>query len=560
MSTTVTIKCLPAEIIARVSAEQVIERPLSVVKELLENSLDSGATRIVITLKDGGFSKITVLDNGSGMSPEDLLMSIERHATSKIATTQDLDFLKTLGFRGEGLWSIAQVSELELATCTASSLVGTKLCVSYGTAAAPEPVGTPQGTWVQVSQLFGQTPGRAGRQKSSASETKAVAQLCTHFAWLHPHVHFVLESQGKRVLDLLPVSNLVQRATQIWGESIVDHAVPVSLQTAWGTMKGLLLLPQEARTHTLQQYLGINGRPVKAPEITNLIRAQYTRYLAPERHPLWVLDFSLEPSWVDVNVHPRKELVSFHDLPALLAILGQTIQETLEKSDKTHQFGGSRRQHAFDEATQKFLDVKNTVPDFLESIDDDHILQVDNTYLVLSTRQGLLLVDQHAAHESQLYNQLKNAWSVKEKEGAICRYNSPLQVQLPPAEYVVLEAHKDTVASLGVELIFRDNGIIEVLSLPEVWSKWPIKQLLSDLAYSVENSFSGDKGLPWIHTTLAYLACRRAIKAGDRLTFEERKKLVRSVLEETDTYTCPHGRPSRILITPHHLARFFERV
>jgi DNA mismatch repair protein MutL len=608
-----TIRRLDPILADRIAAGEVVERPSAAVKELVENALDAGATRIDVTIEGGGQKLIRVIDDGAGMDAADLALCVERHATSKIPDG-DLTNIATLGFRGEALPSIASVARLEIASRAQGAEHGWSLRVEFGDVGALAPIALAQGARVEVRDLFVATPARLKFLKSPRAEAQAVADAVKRLAMAHPQVRFSLGGEGLSGFDhpaCAPgVEGLLARLTQVLGRDFRDNALAVDSEREGVRLWGFAGLPTWHRANALAQYVFVNGRPVRDRQIAGAIRAAYMDYLSSDRHPSLALFLESPPALVDVNVHPAKAEVRFAD-PGLIrglviGALKQSLAGALHRATPSHapaalrKFAGPLQAGAksgfftrpaqgwdwraspaapesrsgFDESAQGFDDVAPgfevaapmadaraheiaPAPDDLAAPLGAARAQIHETYIVAQTRDGLVLVDQHAAHERLVYERLKRARA----EQGVARQAllSPLVVDLDEADAARLVEACDLLASLGLAVEPFGPGAVAVHEAPAEMKVAAIEPLLRDLADSLAEDGQAAPLEKKLDHVLATMACHHSVRAGRRLAPEEMNALLREMERTPGAGQCNHGRPTYVELKLADIEKLFGR-
>lgn len=559
------IKVLPKKLIAKIAAGEVVERPASVVKELVENALDAGATRIKVTLEEAGTKKIIVTDNGHGISRDDMALAPEQHATSKLSDMADLERIGTLGFRGEALSSIAAVSQLTIISRTADETIGSKITAEHGVINAVEPSGSPVGTTVIVDGLFNSVPARKKYLKTHPTEMRHIMNVISQAALMHPDAHFSILHNGRTVRTFHPEEQHQLRVKDVLGSDLSEHLIPMERNSPHVGMSGFIGKPQIAEHRRELQYLFVNGRPVSSPLVSDAMKAAYGSLLEPRAHPVFVLFLTLPTETVDINIHPRKETVAFINNHALAEVITRSVQSVLEKNDLMYIQGESGNQilndRGMDGYTADRLKKSTNAwqPNFTD--DDSEIIQVDRLYLITQTDTGMLVVDQHAAHERILYEQFKQAFQASADQGERYELSEALICELPAADMLTVEEYLDDLANLGFELEpFGDNAI-KIRAVPMVFQGRDIAGLVREMLHRLAaDTGSADMLDEITERTLAFLACRSAIKGGDYISPAERKNLIEKLATCPTGYTCPHGRPTHIEVTRSELDRLFKRI
>jgi DNA mismatch repair protein MutL len=599
------VRQLSEAIVNRIAAGEVVERPASAVKELVENALDAGAKKIEIVTDGGGRRLIRVTDDGSGMTRDDLELAVERHATSKLASDDDLMAITTLGFRGEALPSIGAVSKLSVVTRHASELHAWGLTVEAGVKSAPAPAALNAGTRVEVRDLFYATPARLKFMKSERAEGEAVREAVRRLAMSRPDVAFTLAGEERAHVTWPaalpgPAGRLV-RLGDILGADFRENAVEVRAGREGLSVEGFAALPTYSRANSLGQYLFVNDRPVRDKLLVGAVHAAYADYLPRGRYPAVALFLSIDPREVDVNVHPAKTEVRFRD-PGLVRslILGALREALTREAGRSASTGGDatvsalrpasvpprggwdwRRSPAapsfasqgntalgLAEAAQAVFDVGPaaasarvetiaTAADALDKPLGAARAQVHDTYIVSQTRDGLVIVDQHAAHERLVYERLKAA---VERDGVARQILLiPEIVEMDEADVGRLVARSDELAKYGLVLEGFGPGAVAVRETPSLLGEIDAAALVRDLA---DHMAEWDDHLPLerrlMHVAAA-MACHGSVRAGRRLKGEEMNALLREMEVTPNAGQCNHGRPTYVELKLSDIERLFGR-
>ncbi len=558
------IHALPDQVIARIAAGEVIERPVYAVKELVENSLDAGASRITIQIEESGLKKIIVSDNGEGMDKDDLLESFKPHTTSKLLD-ESLIGIKTLGFRGEALASIAAVSDMVLQSRTSDSPAGEQVTLKAGNITHSGPIGMPQGTIVTVNNLFYTVPGRKKFLKSDRTEFRHIVNLITQYALSFPKVRFLLLHNKRAILDLPPVHKIEDRLLILFGEQIYNHLFPITQEDPYITIRGFIARPQIATRTNSKQYLFINNRAVNDRLIATAVKEAFGSLLENTQFPVFVFYLDIPYEVVDVNVHPRKEQVSFVNNTMIFNTVKAAVTAALAENNLTFaNLSFSRyspRKGTTDTVAAQILREKTdpwNVKEELALVDTTQIQQIHNTYLLVPTKKGLMLVDQHAAHERILYEQFSDTYKNKKHKSYVLP--SPITLELPVTDAEVLAQHLSTFLNLGFEVHPKKGNVFSVNSIPRIFQDRDISTLIREIIEDL-SSGTGVKDIDSYSTTMiSFLACRAAIKAGERLTAGEAKRLIEKLENTKNNTTCPHGRPTRIALDLIELHKWFKRL
>ncbi len=587
-----TVRQLPEAVVNRIAAGEVVERPASVVKELVENALDAGARRIEVVLAGGGIGLVRVTDDGSGMSAADLALAVERHATSKLPD-DDLFSVSTLGFRGEALPAIGAVAKLSIVTRTPDADGASEILVEGGKKHALRPAALGPGTRVEVRELFYATPARRKFLKSERAESAAAIEAVRRLALARPDVAFTLVAE-----DRAPVTYAAQahgaegrhlRMADVLGAELRDNAVAVEGTREDVAISGLAGLPTLSRANSLAQYLFVNGRPVRDKVLLGAVRAAYADLLHGGRYPLVALFVSLDPREVDVNVHPAKTEVRFRDPGLVRGLLVRALKDALAQGSRRSASTGAERfssfarrngggaagwrrsaapLHGFAEESQAAFDSLNVpsadvrTPAALPADTLDRPLgaaraQVHETYIVAQTEDGLVLVDQHAAHERLVYERLKAAL---ERDGVARQMLLvPAVVELDPADASALVERANELSGLGLVIEAFGPGAVLVREVPALLGETDAAGLVRDLA---EHMAEWDSTLPLERRLLAVassMSCHGSVRAGRRLKPDEMNALLRA-MEGTDyAGQCNHGRPTYVELKLADIEKLFGR-
>ncbi|TAJ36612.1 MAG: DNA mismatch repair endonuclease MutL [Reyranella sp.] len=595
------LRRLPTTLVNRIAAGEVVERPASAVKELVENAIDAGAHRIAVTLKEGGRTFISVVDDGVGMSAEELQLAVERHCTSKLPD-DDLTHINTLGFRGEALPSIASVSRFTITSRPAGAESAWSLEIDGGAKAEPRPAAHPAGTRVEVRDLFFATPARLKFLKEPRTESGHVADAMRRLAMAHPVIAFRLESEERALIDLAaaPPSLLedgdaarLARLGAIMGREFADNALAIDANREGFRLSGFAGLPTLNRPTGQHQYLFVNGRPVRDKLLAGAVRGAYQDFLARDRHPMVALFLEAPPEMVDVNVHPAKTEVRFRDagivrglivgaLRTALAAAGHRASTTVSDAalgafrphtgysnalPLGHSGGGSFIPRGLAEAAAQFmapldgLSARVEMPTG-EIANGNYPLgvaraQLHETYIVAQTDQGVVIVDQHAAHERLLHEKLKNqleADGVKRQALLL-----PEVVELGEDGARRLAARAAELAEMGLVLEPFGLGAVVVRETPAVLGEVDLQGLVRDLADELAEMGDHLALKEKVEQVCGTLACHTSVRAGRRLTVEEMNALLRQMEATPHSGQCNHGRPTYVELKLADIERLFGR-
>lgn len=557
------IKQLSPEVISIIAAGEVAERPSQILKELIENSLDAKANNIEIRLENSGLDLILISDDGVGMSEEDLKSCYLKHTTSKIFTKDDLERVVSFGFRGEALSSIAGVSHLLIQSRQLKQKSGYKITLQNGKLKTKSPIGMPVGTTVRVEQLFLGIPARKKFLKNSALELRKVLEIVTEFALINHQVSFSLFNNGKNILHTgMGKVNLTERINYLLGSQISQHLVKVKSNLDHFKISGLISKPQLSRKNKSKQFLFINNRPVSDHKISNIIKQTYGPLLEPHAQPIFVLNIEIEPDQLDVNIHPHKRKVEFLDLKEVLFFIQSAIENTLQLNDLTYSYkqAPSQELKLRDRQTigyaRDLLKEKTQLFNVKETPIEEEIIQIDNTYLIYPSSQGLVLVDQHAAHERILFEQFKTEFLNSDKNSTLLKKEVEIKLSLVDLEKI--KSLKIFLLEMGFKIKIKKQRMY-LTHVPKLMLKHNYLSLLTEIIDSYDLNFNKKEIDSQTVRVLNFLACRNAIMAGEYLTISERKNLIEKLDKTTGAYTCPHGRPVRVIMSVSQLEKIFLR-
>lgn len=615
-----TIRQLPPSVVNKIAAGEVIERPASVVKELVENSLDAGASRVDVTVEEGGISLIRVADDGCGIAADQLTLALASHATSKINSADDLFRVSTLGFRGEALASIASVSRLLLRSRTADADAATEFEVVGGEAEAIRPASGPCGTTVEVRRLFYNTPVRQKFLRTVQTEMGHVGEAVSRLALAHPHVHFTLAHGGRTIHDL-PAGDERDRIAAILGAELIPGLISIDSRDGELALFGYVANPSHSRPNNRLQYLFLNGRFIRDRSLQHALGEAYRGLLLTGRYPICVLHLAMPPAEVDVNVHPTKLEVRFQDGGRVYSQLLGTLRSRFLSTDliaravvptesdraaavsgategESHLYEWAQRQltvPASDGASRSFdlsepfgarrdeLQMhrvealppsgrqasalpRSTTPQQLEeapapAVRSSHApraLQIHNRYLVVETEVGLEVIDQHALHERIIYETLRERLA----DGAVesQRLLVPEPVDLPGAEAAAAIENRDVLAQLGLEVEPFGGETVLISAYPAMLANFSPGEVLRDLVEQLSHPGKRVETRDVLDELLHMIACKAAVKFGDRLTPDEIDALLEHRNLAQDHHHCPHGRPTALVFTRDQLDRQFKRI
>ena len=581
-----------SEIVAnKIAAGEVIERPASIVKELVENSLDAGADTIEINIKHGGKSLIRVADNGFGMTTDDAQLAIQRHATSKIDKAEDLDHIMSFGFRGEALPSIAAVSRFSLQTRTPESSTGTELVVEGGSLVKAKECPAAAGTVIEVRDLFFNTPARRKFLKQDTTEFGHILDTVTCVALANLHVRFVLNSDGKTILDVLPTQDLTVRAAAVLGDEWAGQSLPVNNEIPHAKLFGLIGKPSLASGNRAKQFIFINHRWVKAYGLSYGLQAGFHGHLMQHQFPAAILFLELNPKYVDVNVHPTKQQVRLSHESIIKSLIEKTVAGTLQSSGdlvpsfrerdekpsasfvsgrfQEPSFGFEERMALHDAplrvAEAAMGDVVSPEVHAGQPLEIGKGLrivrilgQVHRTYILAETEEGYVVVDQHAAHERVMFESLMKNFEMERPASQGLLMEEVLE--LHPRQVEVLKKNMPLLAKIGFEIeLFGEKSFV-VRALPSILKEENPLTILRQFVDERETGKSQTRLKGAQEDVAAMIACKRkSVKASDPLTLPEMHGLLEQLARCKNPFNCPHGRPSIMKYSLGDLEKQFKR-
>jgi DNA mismatch repair protein MutL len=573
------IRRLSEGTVNRIAAGEVIERPASVVKELVENAIDAGAAQIDVAFRGGGKSLIRVADDGIGMAAEDLALAVERHATSKLAD-DDLVDIRFLGFRGEALPSIGSVSRLTIASRPRAGGDAHVIAVEGGHLTLPRPAALTTGTEIDVKDLFFATPARLKFLKADRTETAEAAEVVRRMALAHPEVGFSFATEERRLVDAPKGEGEEQRIRRILGAEFMDNAVPFGLEREGVLVRGHAGLPTFSRNSGAQQYMFVNGRSVRDKLISGAIRGAYADLMPGGRYPALVLFLDCPPDRVDVNVHPAKAEVRFRDGGLVRGLIVSAIRDGLG-ARRTADTRLSRQtvtsfrpvmprgfgHRGFDEEERQAALAMNMPPAAAPQAAEqaplpDHPLgqaraQLHDNYIVAQTREGFVLVDQHAAHERLVYERLKR--ERRERRIETQPLLVPEVVDLDPVAVERLSASAELLAEGGLVLEAFGEGAVIVREVPAAIGKADIAGIVRDVADELAERGVSTSLEERINHVLATMACHHSVRSGRKLRPEEMNALLREMEATPNAGQCNHGRPTFIELKLADIEKLFGR-
>jgi len=586
------IRRLPEDLANQIAAGEVVERPASVVKELVENAIDAGARRIAVHVELGGKKQVRVEDDGEGMTPEDARLAIERHATSKIRRADDLAAIRTMGFRGEALPSIASVSHFVMRTRARGEQGGTEIRVNGGAVASVTEVGAAEGTTVEVSDLFYNLPARRKFLKADAAESAQVSRIVTQLALAHPEVGFTLTSGGRTVLQCPPTASLRDRLYQVHGDR--DDLIEIRKEAGGMRLSGFVAALAEQGPTRGAQNVFINRRIVKDRTIAHAIIDAYSQASIKERSPEVHLFIEMDPEAVDVNVHPTKAEVRFREQSlvhevvrrALMEALGQGGAPQLQLQPETvapripttiplpgaltggafpsrwmpagAQGASSTLQGAgstFESAPSTLQGAPSTVPDIKPMIP---LGQFRDTFIIAVDDEGVAIIDQHVAHERVLFERVMQRLTAGALESQ--QLLIPLLLELSPSAHQILVSRAEELSRFGFDVESFGTSTIRVTAVPALLDRADSEKALAALADDLEGLDRGAQVQDALQRIAATTACHAAVKANDPLTYEKMAHILDELRATAYSTVCPHGRPVMLRLTRREIEKNFDRI
>jgi DNA mismatch repair protein MutL len=602
----VKIRVLDNHTIDRIAAGEVVERPASIVKELVENALDAGAGQITISLEEGGMALLSVEDDGHGIPFRDLPLAFERHATSKIASAADIMQVASFGFRGEALASIASVSQVRCVSRMADEEMGGLIEISGGEITRREPAPRNPGSTITVRDLFYNVPARRKFMKSAQAEKRAIMKLMTQLALAHPDIRWIVKSGSDIALDLRPADSLTDRARDLLGSSVMEHMARFEMEKGGFSIGGLASRPTWTRGNREQQFIFVNRRPVENRALSQAIVQAYREVVPSGRHPVVIAFLQVPQGEVDVNVHPAKTQVRLLLEREIFGMLKNALSEglSLRKSDELRPWIADSEPSSAAGATERIADAQDDYlrryfqrggsagfefkgvpagqgelfgssamrPTALGDEADAGLTgvsetplhsapfwQLHRTYIVTQIRGGLVLIDQHNSHERILYNEAKRALEERGETAGVPTQQLlfPAHLELTPGQVQAWQTHADQMKAMGFTIEPFGGQSIIIQGIPASLKNWNegrlLLDMLDDLAWDDKPSQENQVDL------LASYACHAAVRAGEPLTVPEMQNLVDQLFATDTPLSCPHGRPTLIQFTLEELEKRFGR-
>ena len=595
------IRILSDDLANQIAAGEVVERPASVVKELVENSIDAQATIIRLDIEGGGKKKIRIMDNGMGMTPDECLLAFSRHATSKISRFEDLQNIRSLGFRGEALASIASIAKVRC-TSARSEIEGGKLVVVEGGEVIEEKdASCSRGTILEVAQLFYITPARSKFLKGDSTEFSHITQVVTQQALANPNIQFYLTHNGREVINTLATEQLHYRIAELFGPDLAKSLIEVDTKSGDYHLKGFVSSPVYTRSSRNAQYCFVNGRFVRDKVILHATQQGYSHLLPKGLHPAMFLYLTMDPKLVDVNVHPSKAEVRFAFQQDLHQFVAHSVRAALEKNQQVNLNKFEEKDipiqelpHSFSrELNYKVSQWKDTsassaqgnIPQYLRDMlvpeestmtsqvnlfdrsptpvsnliysEFEPLGQLDHSFIIMQGKKGVLVVDQHVAHERILFEQFRSA--AKNRKIEVQKIMFPIPIELSAEESEVLTPNLPRLLELGLELeLFGKNEFL-LRSVPAMLKNGDHEKLIRETIEALPREAHDDVLNAKYEDVLIMMSCRNAIKVNHTLNLDQIKKLISDLEQTSMPYTCPHGRPISLLFDINEILKKFLR-
>ncbi|MFX1560741.1 MAG: DNA mismatch repair endonuclease MutL [Promethearchaeota archaeon] len=583
------IKVLSEDLVSLISAGEVIENPASIVKELIENSLDAGTDMIDISIEGGGIDKIVVSDNGSGILREDCEVCFQRYSTSKISTKEDIDAISTYGFRGEALASIAAVADVRITTQTKEEDVGTLVVSRIGESPKLTDSSRPVGTTVEVNDLFKKIPARRKHLANAKTEGQRILEVIMKHAVIRTDVGFRLLRDEKAVIDCPPTDNAIDRIIYLWGSDVAKGLVEVYYSEEGVWVQGFSAMPPISRGNRSREYFAVVQRPISDERLSQAVESAYSTLLMKGQYPVCALNIGMNLMDFDVNVHPTKREVRILNVEKVSSIVTKAVREAIgvDKQESESQSlelfiddsapsdGKIRTERAMlNERKQQVLEsvplIEQTILDPLTEVGEGEepvnllggifriVGQIHQLYILLEDEKGLLVIDQHAAHERVLYEELRK--EVNENRVAIQELLQPFVLSLSPTETEQILELSDTLGNLGFSISSFGGADVSVSAVPEIFGRTTSETELISLLDQITTIGVSEAQDVFMDELIKLTACHSAIRAGQSLSIEEIRSLIEEFSRTKGTYTCCHGRPTMIRIKKENLDKAVGRL
>ena len=585
------INLLDEKTINKIAAGEVIEKPASIVKELVENSIDAGSTQIEVDVTGGGIEYIKISDNGCGIDPSDMDFAFLRHATSKLKNETDLNSINTLGFRGEALASIASISKVEMMSKPSDKETGYTIVIEGGKLLKKEQCGCPNGTIITVTNVFYNTPARLKFLKSVQRETIYITNIIQNLALSNTHISFKYRNNGKLIIATKGDGDLKSVILEIYGKGTVNNIYHIECSTEIAKIEGYIGNSNIAKGTRNNQSCFINGRYVKNKTISAAVETAYKSMITVNKFPFYVLNLYCNPEFVDVNVHPAKAEIKFQDEQAVFKCVYNCIRNVLVKdiniSDEEnipnkfenikkveytqqelnfpepkiyeHEDKGSITQpnlSSYDKVEDKNNDINENVTRVPKFGPLSIIGQVHFTYIIAEDENSMYIIDQHAAHERVYFEKYLTAYNSTKLHSQ--KLIVPVIIELSPGEKYAVTENKNLFEKLGYEIEDFGGNSVSLRSVPVIFGNPDIKQLFNEILNNIMSETKGKTSI--VERNIYTMACKSAVKAGDKLNYTEMKELIDNLRVCDNPFNCPHGRPTIIKVTEEELEKKFKRI
>ncbi len=557
------IHALAEDIVAKIAAGEVIERPAYAIKELIDNAIDAKATQILITLFDAGLTKMIVEDDGVGMDAADVARSWKLHTTSKIDSIEELSSIRSQGFRGEALASIAATGELIIQSKPEGKALGYEIHVVNQKVVSEGKVGMPTGTRIIVEHLFESLPARKKFLQSQQTELRHCVEIVTNYAIAYPHIRFVLKHNGRLLLNVPTTKDPAERLSSLFDQKLTETLLPIHFQESYITIDGFIAHPSQASESLTKQFITINNRPIKDRLITRAIHDALIEILPKNKNPVFFIHLKIPVELVDVNVHPRKEIVHFSSPNTIYSALQTAVAEMLVTYSLTFQaslFDSQASGKITHSVAGNFL-RESIQPSTVQIPKHFSCVQLHSTYIVFQTDNGVMFVDQHAAQERTLYEKLLVKFENEQKK----KKTIPIRIRLPfmNADILLLEEYLKQLKTFGFsfeQTVQGKNQKMYITSVPALFSDRDPIPIIEELLSDIRDGLPIKSMDTLTHQMITYIACKGSVKAGDVLTLAQMKDIVQALQKVPNKFTCPHGRPTMIEVPLHQLHVLFKRL
>jgi len=547
---------LDETLVSKIAAGEVVERPSSAVKELVENSIDAGSKKISIEVKDGGKRYIKVSDDGYGMTPEDAKLSIERHSTSKIRNAEDLFSIRTLGFRGEALPSIASISKFELTTSDGDGK-GTQIKVEGGKLKSQGSAGCPIGTSVTVEELFFNTPARLKFQKGKSTELSNIIDVTSKFILSNPQISFKLKSDGKEILSSIGSGNLLEAIASIYGTDMAK----AMLEVRDAKIHGYITQPVITKSDRYGESFFVNGRFVRNALLSRALEESYRTLIPNGKYPIAVIFINIDPAEVDVNVHPTKREVKFTRPDVVMRAITSAASKSLSEvgaDTGSNSFTGSGYipTGEWKPEPHPALDMLGHPSPFYGEGNQrgEVFLQINLTYIISAKGDDLIIIDQHAAHERIMYEKIKNK-VISGTQSLLM----PKTLEIEMKEFALISDNLEEISQMGFDLEIFGKNTIMVRGIPAALKIQNIDTAINEILSELSSSFNIKSIEERREVIWKMMACKSAVKAGDKLSYVEMDSLIKELFATSNPTTCPHGRPTLVKISKADMEKMFGR-